>query len=424
METPNRLAAPVEPDTAFVQPAAMDIFVARQPIFRRDRQLYGYELLYRSSTRNAYDGTAADVATARVIANAYLTIGAEPLLNGKPAFINFDATLLTLAYAALLPVLSAVIEVLEQTDPTPEVLAACQGLKARGYTIALDDSTSVPRITPWLDVVKIVKVDFRLTDESGREQILRLCQARKIETVAEKLETQAEFEAAAAAGYDYYQGYFFAKPKIITGRTVPDAKLALLQLLREVSREDVNFDRVEAVLQRNAALIYKLLRYLNSPLFAWQVKIKSVRHAMTLLGQEELRKWICLLLVGGLGNDAIPELLVKCLVRARFAELLAPRMGSRRASAFLLGLLSHLDALLQCPMEEALAGLKLEDTLANALLGRSKDKLGQLSTLLDAYDNADLLRLHAIAESFHIDTADVRDAYFTAVTWADKASKA
>jgi c-di-GMP-related signal transduction protein len=386
--------------------------------------VHGYELLYRADTNNAFDGTAADVATARVIANSFLTIGAERLLNGKPAFINFDATLLTLTYAALLPPRSAVVEILEQTNPTPEVLAACQALRDQGYTLALDDSTSVQSITPWLNVVNIVKVDFRATDETTRAQLVSACKTRKIQTLAEKLETQAEFESAAALGYDYYQGYFFAMPTIITGRKIPAADVALLQLLREASRTDVDFDRVEKVLQCNAALVYKLLRYINSPLFAWQTKIKSVRHAMMLLGQEELRKWICLLLVAGLGHDAIPELLTKCLVRARFAELLAPKMGSHKSSAFLLGLLSHLDALLKCPMEQALAQLNLEDLIGNALLGRSKDALGHLYALVQAYEHADQLRLHAIAQDFHLNTAYVRDAYFTAVTWADKASKA
>src|SRR5437868_9178693 len=135
-----------ETQPILVTDASIEVFVARQPIFRRNREVYGYELLYRADTNNAFDGTAADVATARVIANSFLTIGTERLLNGKPAFINFDATLLTLAYAALLPPRSAVIEILEQTDPTPEVLAACRGLKAQGYTLALDDSTSVGSI--------------------------------------------------------------------------------------------------------------------------------------------------------------------------------------------------------------------------------------------------------------------------------------
>ena len=128
--------------------------------------------------------------------------------------------------------------------------------------------------------------------------------------------------------------------------------------------------------------------------------------------------------MAGLGCDAVPELLVKCLVRARFAELLAPKMGSRKASAFLLGLLSHLDALLHCPMEQALMGLKLEDALSNALLGRDDGALGHLHTLLEAYENADRLRMHAIAQDFHLNTADLRDTYFTAVNWADQASKA
>ena len=415
---------PVDPAETSLDAAGIDVFVARQPIFRKNRHVYGYELLYRSSTENVFDGTAADVATARVIVNAFLTIGAEQLLNGKPAFINFDATLLTLAYSALLPPASAVIEILEQIDPTPEVLAACKALKGRGYKLALDDFTSAGDIGPWLEVVDIVKVDFRATNDLMRRQLVKTCKARTIQTLAEKLETQAEFDQAVGQGYDYYQGYFFAKPTIVRGRSIPDAKLSLLQLLREVSQEEVNFDHVEKVLQRDVSLVYKLLRYVNSPLFAWQGNIKSVRHAMTLLGQEELRKWVCLLLISGLGSDAVPELLVKCLVRARFAELLAPKMGSRKATAFLLGLLSHLDALLGCPMEEAVAGLNLDQALANALHGRSTDNLGHLHTLLDVYENADRIRLHAIAEEYHLKAADVRDAYFSAVSWADQAAKA
>jgi len=417
------------PQSDYAAPeAGGDIFVARQPIFHRNLEVHGYELLYRGGPENAFDGTSRDVATARVIANAFLTIGAEQLLNGKTAFINFDATLLTLEYAALLPSRSAVVEILEDTEPSDEVLAACRGLKKHGYTLALDDSTSAGRLTPWLDLVDIVKVDFRATGEQARAEILAACRQRKIRVLAEKLESQAEFDGAAAQGYDYYQGYFFARPIMHKGRAMPEAKLVLFQLLREVSREDLDFDAVDKLLQRNVALVYKLLRYVNSPLFAWQCKIKSVRHALALLGQQELRKWICLLLVVGLGEGAVPELLVRSLVRARFAELLSPKMrlGARKASAFLLGLLSHLDALLRCPMDQALAGLKLEDDLANALLSRSgpSDPLGRLYSLVQSYEAADPERLLPIARDCRIATSDVRDAYLKAVAWADAASAA
>jgi c-di-GMP-related signal transduction protein len=405
---------------------AIDVFVARQPIFQRDLKVYGYELLYRAGKENVFDGTPADVATARVIANFVLTIGAEQLLNGKPAFLNFDATLVTLEYAALLPADSAVVEILESTPPTPDILASCNVLKRRGCHFALDDVTCVEQITPWLGVVDIVKVDFRRTDEATRARILAACKQSNVHTLAEKVETQTEFELAAGRGYDYFQGFFFARPTIIKRSAVSDDKLLLLQLLREVSVEDVNFDAMEKLLQRNAALVYKLLRYVNSPLFGWRAKIKSLSHAIALLGQEELRKWISLLLVAGLGQDAVPELIVKSLVRARFAELLASqmRLSTRPSSAFLLGLLSHLDVLLHCTMEEALAGLRLEDELANALLARSKprDVLGRLYRLLGAYENGDRVRTYALAHDLRIPLSALSDVYLKATAWADVAS--
>ena len=405
---------------------SVDVFVARQPIFHRDLQVYGYELLYRGGQENAFDGTRSDVATARVIANFVLTIGTDQLLNGKPAFLNFDATLLTLEYAALLPAHSAVVEIRENTSPNTDILALCGLLKGRGCSFALDDVSSIEQVAPWRGIVDIVKVDFPKTNEAMRARILAACKESKIRTVAEKVETQTDFELAAGQGYDYFQGFFFARPTIFKRRAVPDSKVLLLQLLREVSAEDVDFDTVEKLLQRDAALVYKLLRYINSPLFGWRAKIKSLPHAMALLGQEELRKWICLLLVAGLGQDAVPELLVKSLVRARFAELVASqmRLGIRPPSAFLLGLLSHLDALLHCPMEEALAGLRLETELTNALLGRSqpRDTLGRLYSLFRAYEAADRTRIFAIAQEFRISVPDLRELYLKAVAWADVAA--
>jgi len=207
-----------------------------------------------------------------------------------------------------------------------------------------------------------------------------------------------------------------------------EAKLILIQLLREVNRDDLDFDRLEQLTHRNVSLVYKLLRFVNSPLFAWRSKIKSVRHAMTLLGGEELRKWICLLLVAGLGSDSVPQLLVDSLVRARFAEVLCPKMrlGQKKASAFLLGLMSHLDALLHRPMKEIVAELDLEEDLSNALLGRTNkaNQLGQLFELIRAYDEPDWTRAAGIAQKFSVGMVDLLTAYVQAVEWADLAAKA
>jgi c-di-GMP-related signal transduction protein len=258
-------------------------------------------------------------------------------------------------------------------------------------------------------------------------EIVGKCKKHKIHPLAEKLETRAEFDEAVALGYEYFQGYFFARPTVVKGRAMSEGKLLLIQLLREVSAEEVDFDRLEQLMHRNASLVYKLLRFVNSPLFAWHSHIKSVRHAITLLGGEELRKWICLLLVSGLGSDAVPQLLVDSLVRARFAELLCPkiRLGQKKASAFLLGLLSHLDALLHQPMEDIIAELDLEDDLAKALLGRTNkaNHLGLLYELIQACEKPDWSKATGIAQEFHVGIADLSKAYVQAVEWADVAAR-
>jgi c-di-GMP-related signal transduction protein len=421
---PERVVTPEptegQPDTG------LDVFVARQPIFARNLQVYGYELLYRGAAGDSFDGTAADLATARVIAHSFLTIGAEKLLNGKLPFINFDSSLL-LEHASVLPFPYAVFEILENVKPTEDVLAACRELKRKGYKLALDDVTTEARIEPWLDIVDIVKVDFLGAEPEALPVLAKRCKERKIQALAEKVETQADHENAVALGYDYFQGFFFGRPTVMQGRTISETKLVLIQLLRELSADEVDFNRIEPLMQRNVSLVYKLLRFMNSPLFAWRSQIKSVRHAMALLGEEELRKWLCLLLVAELGTGAIPQVLVDSLVRARFAELLSAKTGLNRkkSSAFLVGLLSHLDAMLHRPMEEIIAELDLEKDLASALLGRTNDQnqLGLLYELIQAYERVDWIRSVAIGQGLKVDAKDVALAYVKAVEWADVAAK-
>jgi c-di-GMP-related signal transduction protein len=422
----ERVVTPERSSTEETLDTGLDVFVARQPIFSRNLQVYGYELLYRGGPSDSFDGTAADLATARVIAHSFLTIGAERLLNGKIPFINFDSSLL-LEHAAVLPFPCAVFEILENVKPTEDVLAACRALKKQGYKLALDDVLTEARIEPWLDIVDIVKVDFLSADPHTLEAIAVICHARKIQVLAEKVETRADHENAVALGYDYLQGFFFGRPTVVQGRTMSETKLVLIQLLREVSADEVDFDRIEPLMQRNVSLVYKLLRFMNSPLFGWRSQIKSVRHAMALLGEEELRKWLCLLVVAGLGADTIPQLLVDSLVRARFAELVSnqTRLSRKKSSAFLLGLFSHLDAILHRPMEEIITDLDLEEDLASALLGHANDQneLGLLYELIQAYERVDWIRTAAFGHQLKVGTSDLSSAYVKAVEWADVAGK-
>lgn len=196
--------------------AQQDVFVARQAIFGRDLEVYGYELLFRSSSENEFDGTAADLATSRVIANAFVTIGAARLLHGKPAFINFGENMFTPRLPNLLPSPSTVIEILESVRPTAEVIRTCRELKRLGYTLALDDVCDQSNVEPWLPFIGILKVDFLTTGPRKRRLLAEHHRCGPIKLLAEKLESRADFECALALGYDYFQGFFFARPEIVS----------------------------------------------------------------------------------------------------------------------------------------------------------------------------------------------------------------
>lgn len=208
--------------------AQQDVFIARQAIFGRDLEVYGYELLFRASSKNEFDGTAADLAASRVIANAFVTIGAEKLLHGKPAFINFGESMFTPHLPILLPSRSTVIEILESVRPTDRVIGTCRELKRLGYTLALDDVSEQSNLEPWLPVIGILKVDFLKTGPEKRRLLAEHHRCGPIKLLAEKLESRAHFESAVALGYDYFQGFFFARPEIVSAaphRTSPGATI-------------------------------------------------------------------------------------------------------------------------------------------------------------------------------------------------------
>ncbi len=201
----------------------MEVFVARQAIFDRNRQLHAYELLYRSdAARNEFDGTDAAAATRQVISSTLLSIGFENILCGKKAFLNFDHRLLSDGMHMSLPKQAIVIEILESVQPTADLIALCRSIYEQGYSIALDDFVSQPQFEPLTHIAKLIKVDFRATPKEEQRRLIRTYQPRGIAMLAEKVETHQEFEWARQAGYDLFQGYFFARPVIVSGRQIPE----------------------------------------------------------------------------------------------------------------------------------------------------------------------------------------------------------
>ncbi len=402
----------------------MDVLVARQAIFDRDRRVYGYELLFRSqAARNEFDGTEGGLATQQVLANSLLVIGLDNLVGTKKAFVNFGRGPLLQGWHTSLPAENTVIEVLETVEPDAEVVEACRKLREQGYQIALDDFVFRPGYEPLLDVADLLKIEIQSLPRPEQSLLIRSSKARGLQLLAEKVETYEEFEWAKQAGYDYFQGYFFARPVIVRGRKIPAAKVHCLRLLQEVQRPELDFERLEMLILEDVSLSYQLLRYVNSPLFALTSSIRSIRQALLFFGETELRKWIVLATLARTADDKPGELIRHSLVRARFCESVA-RLARKdlEQSAFLTGLFSLLDALIDRPLEETLSGMCLAPEITAVLSGQApeSDPLAGAFQLARAYEVADWPRVEEIARQLSVPVASLGDVYLAATGWAQQ----
>ncbi len=401
----------------------MDVFIARQPIFDTKQNVFGYELLYRAGKENVYSAVDGDKASLSVIGNALLVIGSHQVSEGKRAFVNFTRKLLMEGAAGYLPKEIGVVEILEDVEPDDELIEVLKQLRSQGYTLALDDFIlRGNEYNPFLKLVDIIKVDFRLTEEWEREAIARRFPvAGRVKLLAEKTETREEFEQAIRLGYSYFQGYFFCKPVIIARRDISGHKMSYLQILKELSAESPSFKKIQKIIEHNPSLAYKLLKYINSAFFGLRREVSSIKHALGLLGEEEIRKWAALATIMELGADQPQELLKLCLLRARISEKLATLAGRRpqRSEHFFTGLFSCMDVLLGRPMEEILDGLPIPTAVKDALLGRENEFKAAFDLVL-AYEKADWAEVSTQADGLGVRLSDFSQAYSDSIEWVDK----
>lgn len=397
----------------------MQTTVARQPIFDARKNTYAYELLFRSGFDNVFSFDDGDRASSSVISDGFFNIGVETLTGGRPAFINFTRDLILREYAHLLPKEILVVEILEDVEPDDDVLAACRELKKAGYTLALDDYEGRENAEPFLDIVDIVKVDFSLVRPEERTSIADRLNRLGIDALAEKVETNEEFEDACRDGYRYFQGYFFSRPVILDKRSIPESKLVKLQLLSEVNRGTIDFSKTAAVLTHDVALTYKFLRYINSAAFGLRNKVTNVEQAITLLGERNLRKWVSLVTLANMAEEKPTELVKQAAVRGKFCELLAPHAGHRRREndLFMLGMFSLLDAITDRPMPELLADIVLEPDVSGALLGETTTFSPVYEAVL-CFEKADWRGYGHLECALKLTDADVPQLYCQSVDWA------
>jgi EAL and modified HD-GYP domain-containing signal transduction protein len=361
------------------------VFIGRQPILNRQKKTFGYELLFRRGAVQSANVTDNVKATANVMVNALNNIGISKLIGDKKGFINVDESVLASGVTDLLPKKITVFELLETVEINDAVLELCKQIKKTGYQIALDDYIHNGD-SQILNIVNYVKIDVMATQRETITSISKILKKYSLKFVAEKVETREDFAFCYDLGFHYFQGYFFAKPSIISAKSISPAQVVLLDLSRLLAKE-AEFFVIEKIFRQNPELHIKLLQFMNSAAFYTSQKITSIGQSITLLGYRNLQKWVTLLLFAGEGYDMkSTPLFERAVLRGRIMELLTGKVTrdvSTADAAFITGVLSLIDTLFQAPLENILKELNLSEEINNALLHRD----GLLGTLVSVIEN-------------------------------------
>jgi EAL and modified HD-GYP domain-containing signal transduction protein len=397
----------------------MDVFVARQPIFNLQKKIYAYELLFRTGMANAFPDLDGETATSSLLSSSFFTVGIERISGGKTAFINFTEDLLLRGTPTMLPAGKIMVEVLENVNPTDAVIASCHELIEQGYDIALDDFVFTEAWRPLVKVAKVIKIDFRLTDIDTIREIVETVKTYPCKLLAEKIETYEEFQQAVDMGFVYFQGYFFAKPEVLQNKDIPSAQLSLLQLITEVNKADFDPVSLERLINQDVSVSFKLLKYLNSSYFSRMTPISSIRQAIAFLGERGIRQFVSLVAASKLSEAKPSELIRTSIIRARFLEQMAIELDRKNAGDyFMLGLFSHIDAMLDRSMEYLMEQLPLTDLVKNALILRKGDMFSFLRAI-EAYEAGEWKVFDEMITNIDIDLTKIPGFYLEAVGWAD-----
>jgi EAL and modified HD-GYP domain-containing signal transduction protein len=395
------------------------LFLGRQPIFDRALTIHGYELLFRASDTDRAEFADGDRATADTIVNALLEFGLEHVVGDRRAFINVTRAYLT--GASVLPALGSrlVLEVSEHTGADQELIAALQRLVSEGYTIALDGFVFDEGTLPVLGLAQMVKTNVRdFTRNELLHEVSRLrAHSNAARLVAANVETDEEFKYCRSIGFDLFQGYFLGKPGVITGRRLPADRISILRLLARLQDPDLQIQELEAIIEQDVSLSYRVLTYVSSAYVGLGRVIESIRHAVRLIGIEQIRTWAAMFALCRL-DDKPPELVRIALVRAKTCEFLGYALRQGKAEQlFTVGLFSTLDALLDRPLREILATIALEKDLAAALLEKT-GPVGEILACVLAWERGDW----AEATKVGLDKSSIGNAHYEAIVWLERNS--
>lgn len=391
-------------------------YVARQPILDLRGRVHGYELLYRNGDEAWFRGDF-EVASKTVLDNTVI-FGMEKFAGGSLAFINCTSETLIEDLVSVLPPGKAVLEILETVEPSPDLIAACNNLKALGYRLALDDFAWAPKFAPMVELADYIKIDFISTRPPERHELLRQLKGYKVTLVAEKVETQQEYQQACSEGFTLFQGFYFCRPELMKNRKVPSNYLCHVEILRLLHTDPIDLDKLSRAVERDESLTYRILRLVNSATYAIRTEISSVLTALVILGENTFRRVATLAIATELNTGRPPEILRIAMVRARFCELAAVLCSFSSNEQYLLGMLSLLPAMLAVPMEELTPALPLRPEIREALQGTANLE-GRMLEWLKRHECGDWTACERILRSNGLHSTQVNNCYTEAVLWAE-----
>jgi c-di-GMP-related signal transduction protein len=391
-------------------------YATRQPILAADETVIGYKLLFRTGFVSHFCPIDTTESVRATIDMSTL-LGLDTLCDNRLAFIACNRDILLENGIAFLPPDKVVVEIEPSLVLDEDVLQACSELKDAGYKIALDQFVNDDPRQPIVHFADYLKVDLQ---HHHLEDILHRVRADACERtglIATGVETRRDFELARRAGFHFFQGYFFRKPESVRTRGAHTNRVIYLRLLQAVSQPDLNWDAVEELIKSDPTLYYRLIRFLNSAVVAFRGEVRSVRQALTLMGENEIRRWCRLAGMFEMSHNRHSELLLSVLIRARFAESLGARIPHGGVDLFLVGLLSMMDAILELPMSAILDGLSLDDDSKQLLL-EHQGNLGPFFDLVVAVESGTWPAVVELCRQFHLEESFAAECYSTAMTWA------
>jgi len=396
-------------------------YIARQPILDVEKNLVAYELLFRDGEKNSFPNIDPNKATSNILSDNHLTLGIEQVTGQFPAYINFNSETLIRRFPSFLDAKKVVIEIVEDVEITPDLINTCKNLKDKGYTLALDDYDFDDKWQLLLPYIDIIKVDVLTLSILEISRSIRKVADFSVTLLAEKVETHQQFQQLKLLGFELFQGYFFAKPEIVKQKKLTASKQNILDLISHVSAIELDFSAISQIFSTDPGLTFKLLRFINSPYYGRSQEITSLKHALAYIGDTELRKFIALLSLADLSEGKSSEIIKLSLIRAKFCEFIAIERDDEKnpPKAFLVGLLSFIDGILDHDIEQLLSSLPVHADIKSALLGEEmylSDYL-KLTRLIEQGQWMDAERLMLI---LHLSKGVCLAAYRDAIAWADE----